>query len=108
MMKSVRKRWIGGLLLVLLMGVAAFACTTPAGRTAGEVVDDGTITTKVKALLYEDDFLRGVAISVQTFDGKVTLIGAVDTYEHKRRAESIARSVHGVRGVNNNLEIKKN
>ncbi len=106
-MKSMRKKWMSGLLLFLLMAVAAFACTTPAGRTAGEVVDDGTITTKVKALLYQDDFLRGVAISVQTFEGKVTLIGAVDTYEQRRRAESIARSVHGVVGVNNNLEIKK-
>jgi hypothetical protein len=32
MMKSMRKRWIGGLLPVLLMGVAAFACTTPGGK----------------------------------------------------------------------------
>jgi hypothetical protein len=26
-----------------------WSCTTPAGRTAGQVIDDATITTKVKA-----------------------------------------------------------
>jgi osmotically-inducible protein OsmY len=48
-----------------------------------------------------------MAISVQTFSGKVTLTGAVDTPEQRRAAEETAKSVKGVTGVNNNLEIKK-
>lgn len=91
--------------LILLFLIAA-SCRTPAGRTAGQVIDDATITTKVKAKLYNEDFLKGVAISVQTFQGKVTLIGAVDTPEQIKRAEEISRGVDGVVGVNNNLEIK--
>ena len=39
------------LTLFVLLGIILNSCTTPAGRTAGEVVDDTTITTKVKAKL---------------------------------------------------------
>ena len=83
------------------------SCRTPAGRSTGQVVDDGTITTQVKAKLLEQSVLKGMAISVQTFSGKVTLTGAVDTPEQRKAAEETARSVKGVTGVNNNLEIKK-
>jgi osmotically-inducible protein OsmY len=36
----------------------------------------------------------------------VTLTGAVDSDEQKERAGEIARSVSGVRGLNNLLKIK--
>ena len=82
------------------------ACQTPAGRTAGEVVDDATITTAVKARLFDDSSVRGFAVSVQTFEGEVTLTGGVDTQAEKDRAGEIARSVSGVRRVNNLIKIK--
>lgn len=90
--------------LILVSGLAA--CQTPAGRSAGQVVDDSTITTKVKAKLFEDDHLSGFAISVETFEGEVTLTGAVNSVDDKELAARIARSVHGVTGVNNLLKIK--
>jgi len=43
---------------------------TSAGRSAGEVVDDGTIITKVKIKLFADKQLSGFAISVDTFKGE--------------------------------------
>ena len=95
-------------ILAGLFYVMAFAaCSTPGGRSAGQVVDDAAITTKVKTKLFQDDLLNGFAISVQTFSGKVTLIGAVDTSSQKELAESRARSVAGVVGVNNLLDVKK-
>jgi hyperosmotically inducible protein len=99
-----KKRWIG-VILVLIFLLAS--CRTPAGRSAGQVIDDATITTKVKAKIFDESFLKGLAISVQTFEGTVVLTGAVDTVEQRERAENIARSVEGVVGVNNNLQIKK-
>ena len=100
------KKWIvvslAGLILATL-----FACATPAGRSAGQVIDDSTITTKVKPSILEDGFMKGLAISVTTFNGKVTLIGGVDTTAQKKKAEEIARAVEGVASVNNLLEIKK-
>jgi hyperosmotically inducible protein len=102
----VKKQWIGMLVGVFVL-VAFIACQTPGGRSAGQVVDDAAITAKVKTKLFQDDVLDGFAISVQTFSGKVTLIGAVDTLSQKNLAESRAKSVDGVVGVNNLLEVKE-
>jgi len=88
------------------MVCSLLACQTPAGRTAGTVIDDATITTKVKAKLFDESILRGFAISVETFEGEVTLTGAVDTQKQRERAGQITRSVSGVRGVNNLLKLK--
>ncbi|MDY6838200.1 MAG: BON domain-containing protein [Thermodesulfobacteriota bacterium] len=93
-------------LLVLAILVAVAACSTPAGRSPGQVIDDATITTKVKAKLYKDDVLKGFAVSVHTFKGTVTLLGAVDTAEQMQMAGTRAQSVDGVVAVNNLLQLK--
>jgi len=100
-----RKRRIESLLVLALL-VAVAACSTPAGRSAGQVIDDATITTKVKAKLYKDDVLKGFAVSVHTFKGTVTLLGAVDTPEQMQLAGTRAQSVDGVGAVNNLLQLK--
>lgn len=94
-------------MVVLFIAVAFTACHTPAGRSAGDVVDDATITTEVKAKLLEDDMTKGIAVTVQTFEGTVTLIGAVDNRDQMNRATQIARSVKGVRKVDNRLQLKR-
>jgi len=94
------------LCLILTMFPLLLACHTPAGRSAGEVVDDSTITTKVKAKLFDDDQLSGFAIKVTTFKGQVTLTGAVESAAQKARATVIAKNVSGVTSVNNLLQIK--
>ncbi|MDY6953688.1 MAG: BON domain-containing protein, partial [Thermodesulfobacteriota bacterium] len=76
------------------------------GRSPGQVIDDATITTKVKAKLYKDDVLKGFAVSVHTFKGTVTLLGAVDTPKQMELAEKRAQSVDGVAAVNNLLQFK--
>ncbi|MEJ5299367.1 MAG: BON domain-containing protein [Thermodesulforhabdaceae bacterium] len=94
-------------LLILILIQLLISCTTPAGRTPGEVVDDTNITATIKRKLFEDPYLSGFAISVTTFKGEVTLTGAVDNQFEKDRAKAIAESIVGVRKVNNLLEIKK-
>lgn len=91
-------------MLALLFFIAA--CQTPAGRSAGAVVDDATIGTKVKAKLFEDESLSGFAINADTFQGEVTLTGAVETSENITRAAEIAHSVDGVKRVNNMSKTK--
>jgi hyperosmotically inducible protein len=93
-------------LLCMLLVFGAGACSTPAGRSPGEVIDDGTITTKVKAKLLADSVLQGLAISVDTFKGEVTLTGAVNTPEQRTLAEKIATETSGVKKVHNLLKIK--
>jgi hyperosmotically inducible protein len=65
------------------------------------------VTTKVKSKLFDDNILRGVGISVDTFEGNVTLMGAVENEKKRERATAIVESVYGVRKVNNLLMIKK-
>jgi len=83
------------------------SCQTPAGRTAGQVVDDGTITTKVKGKIFNDDLVSGFTISVKTFEGEVTLTGAVDSEKARERAGQLARDTVGVRKVHNLIKIKE-
>ena len=82
-------------------------------------VDDKTITANVAEALrgapdvsppnaqletYEGvTTIRGVGIKVETRDGVVTLRGVIDDVKVISRAESLARTVSGVRGVDNKL-----
>jgi len=94
--------------LFLCVGILCVfcSCQTPAGRSAGQVVDDGTITTKVKTKLFDDPLVSGFAISVKTFQGEVTLTGAVDSKKAKERASHLAHNTDGVRKVHNLIGIK--
>ncbi len=101
-----RKNHLPLAVAVILLVFSLAACRTPAGRTAGSVVDDATISTKVKTKLFDDPQLSGFAIDVETFEGEVTLTGAVSTAEAQSRASELAASVYGVKGVNNLLKVK--
>lgn len=100
-----QKKW-GMVLLLLVIFVLMASCRTPAGRTPGAVVDDTTITSKVKAKLLDDPMTKGLSIYVDTFEGNVTLTGAVASQEERRRAIELARSVAGVKTVKDTLNIK--
>src|SRR4030065_2436109 len=94
--------------LVLLMLIATFAAcaSTSTRESTGEYVDNSVITTKVKSLLANDDFLKSFQISVETFKGTVQLSGFVDSQAAADKAGQIARSVKGVNSVKNNLIVK--
>jgi len=95
--------------MLLIMGGVLFwlwGCTTPGGRTPGQVVDDGTITTKVKTKIYADSELRWLGISVATFKGRVTLTGEVSSGYKRKKVEKLARTTDGVQRVINHIKIK--
>ena len=94
--------------LVLLMLIATFAgcAATRTQESTGEYVDDSVITTKVKSLLAEDDFLKSFQISVESFKGTVQLSGFVNSQKAVDKAVEITRSVKGVKSLKNNLIIK--
>lgn len=76
-------------------------------QTAGEVVDDGVVTAKVKAKLVDDPVTKAYQINVETFKGTVQLSGFVDSAEARSRAAQLASAVGGVKDVENSLEIRK-
>ena len=102
-----RNRFICYFVLVMLMVAFVSCASTRTQEGTGEYVDDSVITTKVKALLAEDDFLKSFQISVETYKGMVQLSGFVNSQEAVDKAGKIARSVKGVNSVRNNLIVKK-
>ena len=101
-----RNVFIGYLVLLMLVVTFAACASTPHHEGTGEYVDDSVITTKVKALLAEDDFLKSFQIGVETYKGTVQLSGFVASRNGVDKAGEITRSVKGVRSVKNNLLVK--
>jgi len=79
----------------------------PVDRTAEAVVDDGAITTKVKAALAGDARTKAHQVNVETHEGVVQLSGFVDNAEAKSTAADLARAIEHVRSVNNQIDVKK-
>jgi osmotically-inducible protein OsmY len=90
----------------MLIATFAACASTRTQESTGEYVDDSVITTKVKSLLAQDDFLKSFQISVETYKGIVQLSGFVNAQNAVDKAGEIARSVKGVTSVKNNLIVK--
>jgi hyperosmotically inducible periplasmic protein len=96
-----------GALLVLVMLVAVTAgCTAMTGKSAGQNVDDATITAQVKTKLAAEKPATLTKVDVDTNQGTVYLTGNVENATVKARATELARQVAGVRDVVNNLKIQ--
>ncbi|MFZ2630713.1 MAG: BON domain-containing protein [Desulfosalsimonadaceae bacterium] len=89
-------------LATALIGCAA----TPKSESTGQYIDDSTITTKVKAALFDELSLKTFQIGVKTYKGRVQLNGFVNSRNDVEKAGEIARSVSGVVSVKNDLIIK--
>lgn len=72
-------------------------------RTGGEVVDDVTITAKVKSALLAEKDVNSMDIKVETFNGTVQLSGFVDSQWQIDKAVQVASAVNGVQHVKNDL-----
>lgn len=74
-------------------------------RSAGQVIDDATITASVKSKLLADERTNGFDINVDTHKGKVTLRGGADSIASKMVATELAQSASGVVSVDNMLVV---
>jgi hyperosmotically inducible protein len=89
-----------------LVGVMA-ASAEEAKRSFGEYTDDTVILGKVKSALIGDKTADADEINVEVRKGIVQLNGFVDNAKEKAQAETVAKAVSGVKGVENNLLIKQ-
>jgi hypothetical protein len=70
--------------------------STPGGqRTVGEVVDDVTIGTQLKAKYAADPDISALKINIDTTQGAVRLKGEVKSLALRRKAEQLARDGQG-------------
>lgn len=100
-------RYLSAIMLASAL-VFAVGCSTSAGphQSAGEYFDDSVITTKVKAVIFDDPTLRVTDITVETYDGVVQLSGFVSSRSDINRAVDLARGVKGVKSVRNDMRVK--
>ena len=93
-------------LFMFMFVILGSALTSLAGRTAGAVIDDATITTKVKYELAEDvKFGTLKTVQVDTDRGVVTLTGKVHSKREMQNAGLVADKVDGVVKVHNMLSV---
>ncbi len=87
---------------------ALVACAPTAKREGtGEYIDDTLITGKVKAALVADPDLKATEINVETYKGTVQLSGFVAAPDHIPKAVELARGIQGVKGVKNDIAVKR-
>jgi len=94
------------LVVLALVTFIAGCAGTSTRESTGEYIDDTTITTKVKAEIFNDPMLKVLQINVESYKGIVQLSGFVDSKQAAERATQIAGAVDGVRGVKNSLVVK--
>ncbi len=101
-----RKRIPGILGVAAAVVLVAFVAGCTTTQTPGEQIDDAAISTAVKAKLTEARFSNILNVETNVTNGIVTLAGEVPNAKVKADAEAAVRSVKGVKGVNNNLQVK--
>ena len=75
------------------------------GETTGQVIEDAAITAKVKAALHAEKDMKSRGVNVETFQGKVVLKGTAPNKGQVDLATKVARSVEGVKAVENRLTV---
>ncbi len=100
---------------ILAAGLAAAAlamsgcATQPSEKkeTAGQYIDDATVTAKVKTAIASDVGVKAAAnVNVDTYRGVVQLSGFADSEDQASKAVSAAKKVTGVRSVKNDIRVK--
>jgi hyperosmotically inducible periplasmic protein len=99
--------WLAAGSLLLAIVLSSSGCTSMTGETAGQYVDDSTITATVKAKLVGEKATNLTRVDVDTTNQIVSLNGIVESPDQKQRAEQLAMQVKGVKRVQNNLQVQK-
>jgi hyperosmotically inducible protein len=76
------------------------------GRTVGTGLNDGWLWVKTRFELAAADDLRDSTINVDVSNDVVTLTGTVASAAQKAKAETVAKSIEGVKSVRNQLKVE--
>ena len=93
---------------LMMLTVGAAGCSVQQGQeSTGEYVDSAAISTKVKTKLATDGSATlAQQVKVETLKDVVQLSGFVPSQVDRTKAEQIAWSVDGVRGVKNDIIVQ--
>jgi len=82
------------------------AIPEPAGRTAGEKIDDMSITAQVKAALLTHRSTSSIKTQVTTRNGVVVLTGIAKNDAEKSLVSKLVADIQGVSSVNNEMTVE--
>lgn len=75
------------------------------GPAAQALLDDASVTARIRAKLLADPEVKSLHIGLDTTDGRVVLNGVVATADQKAEAEKLASHTEGVKSVANLLQV---
>ena len=74
-------------------------------RTLGRGIDDKVLVARIKTRLVEEPGVRALNIDVDVYSGTASVTGVVASREQKEKVLGLVRSVEGVKGVVDNLQV---
>jgi len=81
-------------------------CGKPTNQRTGQYADDGAIKTKTKAAPIGRGALKAFQIGVDVYKGNLALSGFVGSPQLIAQPLADARSVEGVRSIQNDLTVR--
>lgn len=75
-------------------------------RTMGQGFADKVLGAKIKTRLMEEPGIRSLNIDVDVYSGTANVTGVVASQEQKKNVLNLVRSIEGVKGVVDNLQIR--
>jgi len=99
-------RWYGKLAGLVLIGALLQGCAAKDRRTLGSQIDDSSIAVKAGNLIEANKTLDTKAsINVFSYNGIILLTGQAPDPAMGAQAEELARSVQGVKDVQNQIRV---
>ena len=94
--------------VLVVFGLALFSgCATMTGRTAGEYMDDSSITSQVNGIIVKDPDAQYLKIDVSSTDGNVVLQGFIHDRTAEERIVAKIRQIKGVKSVKSDLKVEE-
>ncbi|HEY0377613.1 MAG TPA: BON domain-containing protein [Pyrinomonadaceae bacterium] len=90
---------------VIVEQAPATAAAPPATAAKSSGTDDAAIQSEIDKRMAEDATLSTLGVTATVLDGKVTLIGTVDSQALKNQVERMVKSVKGVRSVDSQVIV---
>jgi len=94
--------------VLMVFGLALFSgCASMTGRTAGEYIDDSSITTEANAIIVKDPDAQYLKIDVSSTNGNVVLAGFIHDKKAEERIVAKISQIKGVKSVKSNLKVEE-
>jgi hyperosmotically inducible protein len=95
-----------GLLTTAAVGTFTGCAGSANERSTGQYIDDKTMQHQVRDALSDNAEYKFDNVNVDVYRGTVQLSGFVQNAEQKSKANDIAKSVQGVKDVQNNISLQ--